>query len=115
MKRNLMLLTAVVLVAVMLSGCALWPFGKVKVNWEGDATEVFVKKDMVKRVKKDDTTTFDVKLKEDVDPSDVDAKGEGVVATYDAEKEAFEFVVEAKDEAITITVTLAGADNDEDK
>ena len=37
MKRNLMLLTAVVLVAVMLSGCALWPFGKATVTWEGDA------------------------------------------------------------------------------
>ena len=33
MKRNLVLLTAVVLAAVLLSGCALWPFGQLKVSY----------------------------------------------------------------------------------
>ncbi len=34
MKRRILLLTAVVMIAVMLSGCALWPFGKVTVTVE---------------------------------------------------------------------------------
>lgn len=33
MKRNLVLLTAVVLAAVLLSGCTLWPFGQLKVSY----------------------------------------------------------------------------------
>ena len=36
MKRNLVLLTAVVLAAVLLSGCALWPFGQLKVSYAVD-------------------------------------------------------------------------------
>ncbi len=105
MKRNLMLLTAVVLVAVMLSGCALWPFGKVKVNWTGDAKEVFVKKDMVKRVKKNETTKFDAALLKDVDATKVTL--EPALGVYNEDEKVFEFVIEAKEEAITIKVTLA--------
>ncbi|HHU62290.1 MAG TPA: hypothetical protein GXZ55_10105 [Natronincola sp.] len=105
MKRNLMLLTAVVLVAVMLSGCALWPFGKVKVNWTGDAKEVFVKKDMVKRVKKNETTKFDAALLKDVDATKVTL--EPPLGVYNEDEKVFEFVIEAKEEAITIKVTLA--------
>lgn len=34
MKRNLLMLTAIALVAVLLAGCSLWPFGTVKVKFE---------------------------------------------------------------------------------
>lgn len=34
MKRNLLMLTAIALVAVLLAGCSLWPFGTVKVEFE---------------------------------------------------------------------------------
>ncbi len=51
MKRNLLLLTAVVLAAVMLSGCVVWPFG-VTVNYELE-DGAFAKHDGPKRVKKE--------------------------------------------------------------
>ena len=63
MKRNLVLLTAVVLAAVLLSGCALWPFGQLKVSYVLDET---IAADFVKehknpaKVKKE--AKFDVKF-----------------------------------------------------
>ena len=116
MKRNLMLLTAVVLVAVMLSGCALWPFGKVKVNWTGDAKEVFVKKDMVKRVKKNETTTLEVKFLDGINNEDVTTDpASTVLENDDGEVIGRIFALEVKDEDITITVTLGGEGNSDEE
>ena len=76
MKRNLMLLTAVVLVAVMLSGCALWPFGKATVTWEGDADKVFTK--LTKKVSRKEGTVFDAKYKAEIDPDSVGIESDEV-------------------------------------
>jgi len=59
MRRNLVLLTAVVLAAVLLSGCVIWPFGiAVKYDLEKD---VFVTQKN-ERISKD-TLNFERKLK----------------------------------------------------
>lgn len=50
MKRNLILLTAVVLAAVLLSGCVIWPFG-VAVEYDLEP-EVFAAHKNEKRVSK---------------------------------------------------------------
>lgn len=34
MKKNLLMLTAVTLVAILLAGCSLWPWGKVNVTFD---------------------------------------------------------------------------------
>ena len=54
MKRNILLLTAVVLVAVMLSGCALlpWTWGKVEITWDVEDKADFNTKDFAKWIKK---------------------------------------------------------------
>ena len=111
MKRNLMLLTAVVLVAVMLSGCALWPFGKATVTWEGDADKVFTK--LTKKVSRKEGTVFDAKYKADIDPDLVVIKSDEVksVDLEDSNKKVIgqTFTVlksEDKLKEIKITVTL---------
>lgn len=55
MRRNLLLLTAVVLAAVMLSGCVVWPFG-VTVDYKLEK-EVFEKHQNPSRVKKNSAFT----------------------------------------------------------
>jgi len=111
MKRNLMLLTAVVLVAVMLSGCALWPFGKATVTWEGDADKVFTK--LTKKVSRKEGTVFDAKYKADIDPGLVTIESTEVtwVPLKDSEEKEIgkTFKVEKSDDKlkeIKIKVTL---------
>ncbi len=65
MRRNLVLLTAVVLAAVLLSGCVIWPFG-IAVKYELDK-EVVAKHDGPKRVKKEGILEVEFTLVEDVD------------------------------------------------
>lgn len=59
MRRNLVLLTAVVLAAVLLSGCVIWPFG-IAVKYELDK-DVFVTQKNERIAK--DTVKFERELK----------------------------------------------------
>ncbi|NMB00832.1 MAG: hypothetical protein GX971_04835 [Firmicutes bacterium] len=67
MKRNILLLTAVVLAAVMLAGCTLWPFGKVvlkvEVPKDDDGTPVAEITNLAKngKYKREDTVKLNVK------------------------------------------------------
>lgn len=51
MKRNILLLTVVVLAALMLTGCMEGLFGKVAIKWDVPAN-TFVKTDLIKNTKK---------------------------------------------------------------
>lgn len=86
MKRNLMLLTAVVLVAVMLSGCALWPFGKIVVDVElpkNDDGEVLLEvKDLAKKGKYKKEAALELNF-ETTDEYD----GEEFVVSFTAKKD----------------------------
>lgn len=64
MKRRILLLTAVVMIAVMLSGCKFWPFGKVNVTVElpEDAFEIVRFPDSDEPIK----LTFEAKKRSEV-------------------------------------------------
>ena len=69
MKRNLFLLTAVVLVAVMLTGCITLPFTTVKVKFEepkNEADKVLLKAtDLAKNYKKGTSIEINFEFTED--------------------------------------------------
>ena len=126
MKRNLMLLTAVVLVAVMLSGCALWPFGKtVKITVElpkneaGDALlEVTNLADKGKydkeaafklKFKTTDAYTTDEYTDEDFAVEAVAKKGDkvDVPKVLSADGEGYKLEGKTGKKALTIKITAA--------
>lgn len=96
MKRNVLLLTAVVLAAVMLSGCLLlpWTWGKVKVEFvapKNEAGKVLLEaKNLDKYYKKDAT---------------IEAKFD---FTADRVAEEFDFTIEPATESLTIEATETG-------
>ena len=116
MKRNLLLLTAVVLAAVMLSGCVVWPFG-VTVNYEledgvfkAHKNETRIKKDALDFVvtfefaKEDETRTFeDFEIKvTDKNNKDI----EKTPANLTKEVEETEEVI-----GIEVTIPVVGKEN----
>ena len=108
MRRNLVLLTAVVLAAVLLSGCVIWPFGiAVKYDLEKD---VFVTQKN-ERISKD-TLNFERKLKfKEADKYDKD-DFKIVVTDKDnkaVEKPKLEDIVEdGKKTGVKVTIPAVG-------
>lgn len=80
MRRNLVLLTAVVLAAVLLSGCVIWPFG-IAVKYDVDK-EIIAKHDGPKRVKKEGILEVEFTYAEDADKT-------GLVKTVKAGDKVF--------------------------
>ncbi len=121
MKRNLMLLTAVVLVAVMLSGCALWPFGKtVKITVElpkNEAGEALLEvTNLADKGKYDKEAAFELKFKttdkydaEDFDVEAVAKKGDvvDVPKVLAADGEGYKLEGKTGKKALTIKITVA--------
>ena len=121
MKRNLMLLTAVVLVAVMLSGCALWPFGKtVKITVElpkneaGDA--LLEVTNLADKGKYDKEAAFELKFKTTDEYIDEDFAVEAVAKKGDkvdvpkvlsADGEGYKLEGKTGKKALTIKITVA--------
>ena len=121
MKRNLMLLTAVVLVAVMLSGCALWPFGKtVKITVElpkneaGDA--LLEVTNLADKGKYDKEAAFELKFKTTDEYDDEDFVVEAVAKKGDevdvpkvltADGEGYKLEGKTGKKALTIKITVA--------
>jgi hypothetical protein len=117
-KRNLLLLTAVVLAVVLLSGCTLlpWTWGKVKIETEVPKG-VIVKKDLTQYVKKN-SPEFELVLRLEKD-KDVEGytwtiardseEAEVINPTVEEGKVTFAFPV-AEEKVIKITGTAPEAD-----
>lgn len=97
MKRNILLLTAVVLAAVMLSGCIL-PFMGIKVNFtepkNGEEKVVLKATDLAKRYKKGAAIEINFEF------------------TGDRVAEEFTFEFESEDEATDLQATFVPAEGD---
>jgi len=102
-KRNLVLLTAVVLAAVVLSGCVMWPFGiSVTYDLEKDMFEAHKNE---KRIKKEVKFEPEFIFAEEASEEDI----EQLVVSVTAGKNAIEFTTEDvvdEDEVIGIKVAI---------
>ncbi|HKM43150.1 MAG TPA: hypothetical protein VJZ70_04070 [Limnochordia bacterium] len=116
MKRNLLLLTAVVLAAVIMSGCVMWPFG-VAVEYDVDK-EIIAKHDGPKRVSKEGILEVNFTFAEDADAVELDKSVKAGTKEFtddEAKFEVLEDVLTLKipnvgKEKIKITVKAAEVD-----
>ena len=105
MKRNLVLLTAVVLAAIVLSGCVMWPFG-IAVNYNVDK-EIIAKHDGPTRVKKEGILEIEFTFAEEANKEDLTMEVKAGTKTF-SDTEA-KFTV--SEDVISLEIPNVGKNN----